>query len=71
MDEQMDKELEPITIAVPVLARIRRFCYGYFLGPCYMYYAKALNIEESGSTPDEAAQRLATKIRKSLENGNG
>jgi len=65
---EMSEQLEPVTIAIPIVAKIRRFCYGHFLGPCYIYYAKAMGIEVKGDTPDDAAQKLATKLSAEIAN---
>ena len=61
-DIEMSEQLEPIIIAIPIVAKIRRFCYGHFFGPCYIYYAEAMGIEVSGDSPDDAAQKLATEL---------
>ena len=67
MTEPLDMELESIIIAVPITARIRRFCYGHFLGPCFMYYAEAYGVEEHGDSPKEAAGRLADILKQKFE----
>ena len=64
--EKLDKELDPITIAIPVTAKMRRSCYGHFLGPCFLYYARAGGIEVHGNSPNEAADRLARALAKDI-----
>ncbi|MCK4819728.1 hypothetical protein KA005_28435 [bacterium] len=64
--EKLDKELDPINIAVPVAAKIRRSCYGHFLGPCFLYYARAGGIEVHGNSPNEAADRLARALTRDI-----
>lgn len=61
------EELDPITIAVPIKAKMERFCYGYFMGPCYLYYASAMGIRENGNSIDQAVRRLEIAIRKEIE----
>lgn len=65
--EKLDKELDSINIAVPVTAKIRRSCYGHFLGPCFLYYARAGGVEVHGNSPNEAAARLARALAKNME----
>lgn len=67
MSEKLDKELDSINIAVPVTAKIRRSCYGHFLGPCFIYYARAGGLEKNGDSPHEAAARLARALAEDIE----
>ncbi|MHA1342167.1 MAG: hypothetical protein ACTSO2_19525 [Promethearchaeota archaeon] len=59
-----EEKLSSKIIAIPIKVKLSRIIYGYFLGPCYMYYAEALNLITSANSAEQAIERLTTKLKE-------